>query len=77
MPITSRRSDQIFQIVSRKESTPWTNRSVALEKNYEEKEQKDVGLVCLIFTRWFYTILLTEGMILFLIKPSNGQHSYS
>lgn len=37
IPITSSKSDQIFQMVSRKESTPWTKRSVALEKNWTER----------------------------------------
>lgn len=39
MPITSSKSDQIFQMVSRNESTPWTNRSVVLEKNYNGKRK--------------------------------------
>ena len=33
MPMTSSRSVQIFQIESTKPSTPWTKRSVVLEKN--------------------------------------------
>ncbi len=43
MPITSSKSDQIFQMVSRKESTPWTNRSVVLEKNYRTKKYREKG----------------------------------
>lgn len=41
MPITSNKSDQIFQIVSRKQSTPWTNFSVVLEKNYKKEEIRE------------------------------------
>lgn len=43
MPITSSKSDQIFQVVSRKESTPWTNLSVVFEKNYRYKRNAEKG----------------------------------
>lgn len=45
MPITSSKSDQTFQRVSMKESTPWTNRSVVLEKNWKSKKKKAVRTV--------------------------------
>lgn len=63
MPITSSKSDQIFQMVSRKESTPWTNRSVVLEKNYTEKIEN------------IYKLLLRFGLgSIAIIKPLNFAH---
>lgn len=50
MPITSSKSDQIFQMVSRKESTPWTNRSVVLEKNWKPKRSREKLRLCKIWS---------------------------